>query len=675
MSAGISIGEYDLIESLGAGGMATVYRAYHRRLKRQVAIKMIHHAYRDDPGFLARFQREAEIVASLEHPNIVPVYDFSEYHGQPYLVMKLVDGASLKAALSDGPLILGDILPILAPIGAALDYAHGRGVLHRDIKPSNIMLDQQRVPYLMDFGLARLTQSGESTLSSDMLIGTPNYMSPEQAQGDAVVDKRSDLYSFGVVLYELLVGQVPFSGGTPYAIIHDQIHRPLPAPRSINPDVPIPVEAVLFRALSKAPDDRYPSAGAMVEALLRAVDDSGLRSLNPERRHTLAESLSKKRPASPPLLLTQPIGVPADTPGRTQPGVPTVPVPSATVSAKSQRGGFLVGLLVGIGLLAIVLIAVLALRRPPPGAAVVPTLIVLETAASAAPTISDAAEPTRDLRPTLPPTWTPEPPAPTGIPTGGSRPNNAQPPPGQTGPRIDLAALFPNLVDVPELTLTDAQSRLSSQPDDPLSYLILARAQYGNADFAAATVTIASGLDEADADTWGYRISAARAALAENRLEVGLIQYALVLDDAASDPIFMAVRDVVGYDIFLLTNNPSLFNSVNLAVIQRTAEIRRQPIVAALVTRAALHNRLPRQISLAEGEIDALLVDNPTLSELHFVLGELRAAQGLPADAIAAWETARAAVPVPSWIVDETTRRIGSVGQPANPSQPPVSGP
>ncbi|MFN8560642.1 MAG: serine/threonine-protein kinase [Anaerolineae bacterium] len=271
---GDMVGSYEIVSLLGQGGMATVYRAYHARLNRQVAIKMIHPTYLDDQSWIARFEREAQIIAALEHPNIVPVYDFSEHAGEPYLVMKLIEGSTLKAMLANGALRIEDILSIAAPVAQALDYAHGQGVLHRDIKPSNLMLDRQMTPYLTDFGLARIAVAGDSTISKDMLMGTPYYIAPEQALKNGKVDYRADLYSFGVVLYELLVGKVPFSSGTPYSIINDHVTEPLPMPSSLNPEIPPAVEMVLLKALAKDPDDRYDSAAAMVEELRRSVQAS-----------------------------------------------------------------------------------------------------------------------------------------------------------------------------------------------------------------------------------------------------------------------------------------------------------------------------------------------------------------------------------------------------------------
>src|SRR5215211_1168557 len=273
---GQMLGQYKVIAQMGSGGMATVYKAYHARLDRTVAIKMLHEAFQEDKNFLARFEREAQIVARLEHPHIVPVFDFDEFNGRPYLVMKYIEGHTLKAEIENHTLTMEEILRLLPPIASALDYAHRQGVLHRDIKPSNIILDSNSVPYVTDFGLARMAQLGDSTLSHDVLLGTPHYISPEQAMGNRDLDARTDLYSFGIVLYELVVGRVPFSADTPFAIIHDQIYRPLPRPSSIDPEISPAIDAVLEKALAKTPSERYATATEMVDAFRSAVEQSGL---------------------------------------------------------------------------------------------------------------------------------------------------------------------------------------------------------------------------------------------------------------------------------------------------------------------------------------------------------------------------------------------------------------
>ncbi|MEM6284036.1 MAG: serine/threonine-protein kinase, partial [Chloroflexota bacterium] len=264
--AGETIGSYTIEGELGTGGMATVYRARHVRLARDVALKLMHQAFVTDDNFIARFEREAQIVARLEHANIVPVYDFDDIEGQPYIAMKYIEGRTLKDTFAQVAPTLDEIVNIVDAVAAALTYAHAQGVLHRDVKPSNVIIDQTGHIYLTDFGLARAAQSGESTLSAGMIIGTPNYVAPEQASDDAEVSERSDVYSFGVMLYEMMTGRVPFTGKTPYATIHKHIYEPPPLPSEINPEVPTQVEMVLLKALEKAPDDRYQTPGELAEA-------------------------------------------------------------------------------------------------------------------------------------------------------------------------------------------------------------------------------------------------------------------------------------------------------------------------------------------------------------------------------------------------------------------------
>ena len=273
---GENIGPYRIMEKLGQGGMATVYKAYHAALDRYVALKVLHPAFLEDQTFTGRFQREARVVAKLEHPSIVPVYDYAEHEKRPYLVMKYIEGETLKARLSRGALNAAEITQVVDAVGSALAYAHRQGILHRDIKPSNVLINNDGQMYLADFGLARIAQAGESTLSSDSIMGTPQYISPEQARGDKDLDSGTDIYSFGVMMYEMVVGQVPFSADTPFSIIHDHIYTPLPMPRSINPKVPESVERVLLKALSKERADRYADVPSMVQAFKAAWESAGV---------------------------------------------------------------------------------------------------------------------------------------------------------------------------------------------------------------------------------------------------------------------------------------------------------------------------------------------------------------------------------------------------------------
>lgn len=273
---GENVGPYRIVEQLGQGGMATVFKAYHASLDRYVALKVLHPAINQDPNFEARFQREARVVAKLEHSSIVPVYDYAEHEKRPYLVMKFVEGDTLKARMDNGPLSSDEITKIVDAVGSGLSYAHKQGVLHRDIKPSNVLLAKDGQIYIADFGLARMAQAGESTLSSDMMMGTPQYISPEQAMGKSDLDQRTDLYSFGVMLYEMVVGKVPFSADTPFSIIHDHIYTPLPLPRTVNPDVPEQVERFLLKALAKERDDRFDDSMKLVTAFKKAWNEANV---------------------------------------------------------------------------------------------------------------------------------------------------------------------------------------------------------------------------------------------------------------------------------------------------------------------------------------------------------------------------------------------------------------
>jgi WD40 repeat protein len=272
------LGKYRLLKRLGEGGMAQVYQAYQPGLDRHVAIKLLHPHLAHDPEFLARFEHEAGAVARLRHPNIVQVFDFDVAAGPagptPYMVMEYIAGPTLKDELERRG-VLGErlapeeALRIVEALAAALDYAHGRFMVHHDVKPANVMFTAERQVVLTDFGLAHLCGGGGHTETSST-SGTPAYMAPEQAQGERG-DRRSDVYSLGVVLYELITGRVPFTGNSAIAVIMQHVGSPPPSPRSATPDLPETVEQVIFKALHKQPAGRYDSAGELAEALRAAL--------------------------------------------------------------------------------------------------------------------------------------------------------------------------------------------------------------------------------------------------------------------------------------------------------------------------------------------------------------------------------------------------------------------
>ena len=253
--------------------MAAVYKAYQPAMDRYVAIKVLPRHLANDPKFAARFQREARIVAKLLHPNILQVFDYGQAEGHSYIVMPLVPGGTLKDLLAGKVLPFPTVLRIVAQIAAALDFAHVRKIVHRDVKPSNILIDESDNCLLTDFGLARMIEPVHQITATGVGIGTPDYMSPEQGLGERL-DRRTDIYSLAVVLYELLTGRVPYRAETPMAVILKHIHDPLPLPRSVNPQIPEAVERVVLKAMAKAPRDRYQTAGDLAGALLAA--DGGI---------------------------------------------------------------------------------------------------------------------------------------------------------------------------------------------------------------------------------------------------------------------------------------------------------------------------------------------------------------------------------------------------------------
>jgi hypothetical protein len=272
---GQAVGGYRLTDRLGQGAMAQVYRGLAPD-GRPVAVKILYPNLTGDEGFLARFRREAAAAGQLDHPHIVKVLDYGSEGELHYLVMELVDGPSLQAALRSRrqPLAPTEAVALIAPLAEALDYAHQHGVIHRDIKPSNILLagGQLDAPVLSDFGVARMVDATVATQAGAML-GTPAYMAPEQGEGQPG-DERSDVYALGVILYELLTGQPPFQADSPYALILRHIHTPPPSPRSLRPDLPPALEGAVLRALEKDPAARYPSAGAFAQALAASLTPS-----------------------------------------------------------------------------------------------------------------------------------------------------------------------------------------------------------------------------------------------------------------------------------------------------------------------------------------------------------------------------------------------------------------
>src|SRR5215467_91063 len=344
LGPGVQVGPYQIMEQVGRGGMATVFKAYQPALERVVALKVLPDVLAEDPQFRERFRREAVAIAKLHHPNILTVYDHGEYEDQLYIVTEFVEGGTFANELGR-PLRMSRATRVLQSIAAALDYAHERGILHRDIKPSNILINRDGAAVLGDFGLARMmAPTGDRLTRIDMVVGTPEYMSPEQCAGRDS-GPASDQYSLGVVAFEALTGHVPYEAETPAAVMLEQIQSPLPMPRTVNPELSEGIERALLRALAKDPASRFPTCGDFVDAL------------------------NVKEPAATPAPM--PATVPSPSPVPPPPAAmdaPTAamappPVVAATAGSKppSGAGGFTRGrMLVAGGVIAALVIASIA---------------------------------------------------------------------------------------------------------------------------------------------------------------------------------------------------------------------------------------------------------------------------------------------------------------------------
>lgn len=258
---GKRLGKYEVQAEIGRGGMGIVYRGFDPMLQRPVAIKVLPPQLAMDPGFVRRFQREAVMAAQLKHPNIVTIHDVGEHEEINFIVMEFLEGATLDRWLERGALSLDQVNRIVRQIADALDFAHKRGVVHRDIKPSNIMVSAEGHVTLMDFGLVRASE-GAALTQTGAVMGTPEYMAPEQAQG-TVVDHRADIYAFGIVVYRLLAGRLPFERNTTPALMHAHVYEAPPPLRQQRPDLPPALDAVVLKAIAKQPADRYQSAGQL----------------------------------------------------------------------------------------------------------------------------------------------------------------------------------------------------------------------------------------------------------------------------------------------------------------------------------------------------------------------------------------------------------------------------
>jgi len=367
-------GRYEIKEEIGRGGMATVYHAYDPRFEREVAIKVLPREMLHELQFRTRFEREAKTIAMLEHPAIVPVYDFGEEEGQPYFVMRYMTGGSLSDRMKKGPMTIPDAAHLLSHIAPALDDAHAKGIVHRDLKPGNILYDHFNEPYVSDFGIAKLAES-QTNVTGSAIVGTPAYMSPEQAQGEGI-DGRSDIYALGVILFELLSGQQPYHGDTPMSVVVKHITDAVPHILDVKPDLPPDTELIIDKAMAKDRNERFQDVKSLASAL-NAVARGERLSLGSSAATmvTSAKTVAAAKPAvkssAKPPVQPQPGTVIA---GR--PAVPQVGQPAQESAAPRRKNGLWIGLSAGGLVLCVALVGGILLFRNkiPFLAATVPTL-------------------------------------------------------------------------------------------------------------------------------------------------------------------------------------------------------------------------------------------------------------------------------------------------------------
>jgi basic membrane lipoprotein Med (substrate-binding protein (PBP1-ABC) superfamily)/ABC-type branched-subunit amino acid transport system substrate-binding protein/predicted Ser/Thr protein kinase len=402
---GKQFGPYKIVAPLGEGGMAAVYRAYQPSVDRFVALKVLPSYFAKDPAFVGRFEQEAKMLAKLQHVHILPVHDYGQAEGYTYFVMPFVDTGNLADMLKGEPLPLPQIQKIITQVAGALDHAHGLGVVHRDIKPSNVLIDRAGNCLLADFGIAKMVEGTTAFTQTGGIIGTPAYMSPEQIRGEKL-DGRSDIYSLGVILYEMATGRAPYRAETPAAIFVKHLHDPLPPPHLYYPDIPEGVERVILKALAKERNDRFKTAGEMAAALAQGIAGELMRA--PTAPSAGVPSAAAELPPAP----------------RRLEATEAAPLP---VKEKRPLPKWVWGL-VGLVALAVIVVALISLLGGG-GAEPTPTAEVASAGApTAAPTQTPIPEPTEEP---LPPT---EPrPTPTRMPAAALGEFQAELPPDPWG--------------------------------------------------------------------------------------------------------------------------------------------------------------------------------------------------------------------------------------------------
>lgn len=349
---GRRVGQYAIVSLLGQGGMASVYRARQLNIERNVAVKVIKPDLVAKTELLARFDREAQTIASLSHPHIVKLFDYGQQDGVVYFVMELMEGGSLADYLAKGAPPLERVDRLLDQIGSALSYAHQQGIIHRDLKPQNVLLDKNGNAILTDFGIAHLLTANTMLTQNGETVGTPAYMPPEQWQSRPL-DLRADIYALGVILFEMLSGQHPFNGDTPFQIMHKHLYEPLPSLKAARPELPISMENVLNRALAKQPQDRFESVDALLTAYHQARNgmavDAPTTAIAPIELVTISGQNATDTATG--LNVSTNVAAPI-----TKPGTPTDPRQKLKQPVSVRRGWLLMGSAVIVVLAALLII-------------------------------------------------------------------------------------------------------------------------------------------------------------------------------------------------------------------------------------------------------------------------------------------------------------------------------
>ncbi|MGB0388790.1 MAG: bifunctional serine/threonine-protein kinase/formylglycine-generating enzyme family protein, partial [Ardenticatenaceae bacterium] len=358
------IGRYEVIEVLGSGAMGTVYRAQDPNFAREVAIKVLPGEFLDQPEFWAHFRREVQVIASLDHPAIMSIYDFGEDQQQPFIVMKFMNGGSLADRLRAGPLSIDEAAGLVAWLAPALDEAHARGIIHGTLKPSNILFDQRNTPYLTDFGMAQFIPIGSPFTLSNGFTDTSAYISPEQARANSELDGRSDIYALGAILFEMLTGERPYQADSPLEMALCHLNHPIPELDQARTDLPAGTQAIIERAMAKDRNSRYSSAAELSDAL------NALTTASPYNRSTARPAPKVRGGRDDNIGVQKKILIRSNDFSRSGPAETTVttsqkearpaPPPNAEADARKRRGGikqllskkWLWG---GVGLLAVVI--------------------------------------------------------------------------------------------------------------------------------------------------------------------------------------------------------------------------------------------------------------------------------------------------------------------------------